>query len=60
MRMIKKYVKKEIYFQNKDRKLLIILGLIEKNNNGVSKKKKKFVRQYKINQPNLGQKIELE
>ena len=41
--MIKKYVKKEIYFQNKDRKLLIILGLIEKNNNGVSKKKKNLL-----------------
>ena len=43
--MIKKYVKKDIYFQKKDRKLLIILGLIEKNNNGISKKHF-FFRQY--------------
>ena len=36
MRMIKKYLKKDVYIQDKGKKLLIIWYLISQNNNGIS------------------------
>ena len=49
MRMIKKYLKKDIYLQKKDKKLFIILIIIYNLNiivyNGISKNNK-LVRQY--------------
>ena len=39
MRMIKKYLKKDMYLQKEDRKLLMILDPLQQYNNGISNTK---------------------